>query len=397
MGAFDRLKQNLQNNRGKKYLSKDAFTSKDLTDSAQLIATMGGSPIERTKFLQKIDAKGVMKTMDDSTAALKACVDSLYTALEATIVSDANAISREIALLNDNGTTDQAGANTNGAIFITIAADLRSMYMDTSIAYRNFDADLKFAKATSDRLSLLKASGGKGRAQTKSVKDLNEIVEKISLLGDKVTFYQVFKPYDDYRASALYQAGKELADTAGLAAADLNKFALAHTLFAMHAIVFSLEHMIKTVELATLLDTPRARSQEGFLTSRLIRVYDEVRASLGPMVQASLAAGPYAGAAAGSPEGNVADDLRAAEAMLNALRPPSTLEDLKGTDNLLKKQVGAITLLQNAIRKAAERHPQAMSYGGHNPANAEQTLKQIDTTHKLEDSTIKPPWKFTTP
>jgi len=396
MGAFDRLKQNLQNNRGKKYLSKDAFTSKDLTDSAQLIATMGGSPIERTKFLQKIDAKGVMKTMDDSTAALKACVDSLYSALEATIVSDANAISREIALLNDNGTTDQAGANTNGAIFITIAADLRSMYMDTSIAYRNFDADLKFAKATSDRLSLLKASGGKGRAQTKSVKDLNEIVEKISLLGDKATFQQVFKPYNDYRDSALYQAGTELAGI-GATGGAANQFALAHTLFAMHAIVASLDHMITTVKLATLLDTPRARSQEGFLTSRLIRVYDEVRASLGPMVQASLAAGPYAGAAAGSPEGNVADDLRAAEAMLNALRPPSTLEDLKGTDNLLKKQVGAITLLQNAIRKAAERHPQAMSYGGHNPANAEQTLKQIDTTHKLEDSTIKPPWKFTTP
>ena len=384
MGAFDRLKENLQNKRGKKYLSKDAFTSKDLTDSAQLIATMGGSPITRTGFLQTINTKGVMKTMDDSTTALKACVDSLYSALEATIVSDADAISRSIASLQDNGTTTKSGANINGAIFVTIATDLRSMYIDTSIAYRNFDADLKLAKATSDRFSLLKASSGKGRAQTKSVKDLNEIVEKISLLGDKVTFEQVFEPYDDYRASALYQAGTELAGI-GVSGGNANQFALAHTLFAMHAIVASLEHMIKTVELATLLDTPRARIQEPFLISRLIRVYDEVRASLKPMVQKSLASTPYDAPVAASPEANIRDDLVMANAVFNALRPPTTLQELKD----------GITRLQGIIKKAAERHPQGMSYGGNSPANAQDTLVQIDTDHNLVASTIKPPWKFT--
>jgi hypothetical protein len=385
MGAFDRLKENLQNKRGKKYLSKDAFTSKDLTDSAQLIATMGGSPITRTGFLQTINTKGVMKTMDDSTTALKACVDSLYSALEATIVSDADAISRSIASLQDNGTTTKSGANINGAIFVTIATDLRSMYMDTSIAYRNFDSDLKLAKATSDRFSLLKASGGKGRAQTKSVKDLNEIVEKISLLGDKVTFEQVFKPYDDYRASALYQAGKELQGISGPAGGAVNEQALAHTLFAMHAIVFSLEHMIKTVELATLLDTPRARSQEGFLISKLINIYDEVRASLKPMVQKSLANAPYDAPLPGSTEANIRDDLVMANAVFNALRPPTTLQELKD----------GITRLKDIINKAAERHPQGMQYGGNSPANAQDTLVQIDTDHNLVASTIKPPWKFT--
>lgn len=389
MGAFDRLKNNLANKRGARFLRKDAFTSKDLTDSAQLIATMGDTSIPRSGFLDKISTKGITTTMDDATASLKACVDTLYAALEATIVRDATAISRAVASLSDNGTTSKAGANTNGAIFITIAADLRSMYMDTSIAFRNFDADLKMAKATSDRFSLLKASSGRGvrftgKAQTKSTKDLNEIVEKISLLGDKVTFEQVFKPYEDYRSSALYQAGTELAGI-GAAGANANKVALAYTLFAMKAILGSLEHMLKTVELATLLDTPRARAQEGFLIARLIEISDNIRLRLDAMLDKSEGAVPYSGAVPGSPEDNVKDDIGTARGTLSLTPPVTTKEGLKNVITRLEKSV---------LAKAGARHPTGMNYGDHAPANAEETLKKISDDHKLVASTIKPPWKF---
>lgn len=389
MGAFDRLKENLENKKAKRFLKKDAFTSKDLTDSAQLIASMGDTSIPRSGFLQSISTKGITTTMDDATASLKACVDTLYSALEGVIIRDATAISRAVASLADNGTTKKAGANSNGAKFITIAADLRSMYIDTSIAFRNFDADLKMAKATSDRFSLLKASSGRGvrftgKAQTKSTKDLNEIVGKISLLGDKVVFEQVFKPYDDYRSSGLYQAGTELSGI-GAAGADANKKALACTLFAMNAILCSLEHMIKTVELATLLDTPRARSQEAFLISRLIEIYDNIRLRLDSMLAKSEGAVPYSGAVPGSPEDNVKDDIGTARGTLSLMRPVTTKEGLKLVITRLEKSV---------LAKVGERHPAKMDYGGNTPANARETLKQIGDDHKLDPSTIKPPWKF---
>ena len=380
MSAFDRLKKNLES-KSKKFLETEAFPASELQESSFLIARTGNTAVS-TNLLARLSSRGVTKTIAESTKELTTCLDTLHSALEGAIMRDARAISRAVVSLADDGTTTEAGYNNNGMTFITIAADLRSMYMDTSIAYKNFDADLKFAKASADRFTLLKESG-KGRRQTKVVQDLAQAMSQLEELGDKVTFEKVFKPYDDFRSTALYEAGYQLKNL-GAFNDTTHEQALTYTLVAMQAILSSIKHMIKTIELATILGTERAKARAAFLYSVVFELYDNVRVKLGNMLAASDGTSPYVAGAARRPLG-VMKDIQKAVKNGARLGGPSTSKDLK-------KYMEAFE--QKVLAKAADNLIEKMEYGG-TEYSAKNALTQVITDHNLTPSTVKPPFKST--